>query len=82
VVPVALVGLWGSFFSRKGGRAMTRPFRRFWSRVEIKVGEEIAPEAVTAQVVAERVAELGGWEVPPPCHPPEENSEFPPNPPE
>ena len=70
VVPVALVGLWGSYFSRKGGRAMTRPFRRFWSRVEIKVGEEIAPEAVTAQVVAERVAELGGWEVPPPANPP------------
>jgi 1-acyl-sn-glycerol-3-phosphate acyltransferase len=54
VVPVALVGLWGSYFSRKGGRAMTRPFRRFWSRVEIKVGEEIAPEAVTAQVVQMR----------------------------
>jgi 1-acyl-sn-glycerol-3-phosphate acyltransferase len=71
VVPVALVGLWGSFFSRKDGRAMSRPFRRFWSRVEIRVGEAIAPEAVTAQVVAERVAELGGWEVPPPSQPPE-----------
>jgi hypothetical protein len=67
VVPVALVGLWGSFFSRKGGKAMTRPFRRFWSRVEIRVGEEIAPEAVTAERVAERVAELGGWEAPPPA---------------
>jgi 1-acyl-sn-glycerol-3-phosphate acyltransferase len=75
VVPVALVGLWGSYFSRKGGRAMTRPFRRFWSRVEIKVGEEIAPEAVTAQVVAERVAELGGWEVPEAPVPPPANEE-------
>jgi 1-acyl-sn-glycerol-3-phosphate acyltransferase len=64
VVPVALVGLWGSFFSRKGGKAMSRPFRRFWSRVEIRVGEAIAPEAVTAERVAERVAELGGWDVP------------------
>jgi 1-acyl-sn-glycerol-3-phosphate acyltransferase len=64
VVPVALVGLWGSFFSRKGGRAMTRPFRRFWSRVEIRVGEAIPPKKVTAQAVAERVAELGGWQVP------------------
>jgi len=72
VVPVALVGLWGSFFSRKGGRAMSRPFRRFWSRVEIRVGEAIAPETVTAQRVAERVAELGGWEAPPP-HQPSEN---------
>src|SRR5713101_4781351 len=28
VVPMALRGLWGSFFSRKDGRAMSRPFRR------------------------------------------------------
>jgi len=64
VVPVALVGLWGSFFSRKGGRAMSRPFRRFWSRVTVRVGEPIPPEAVTAEAVAEQVAELGGWDVP------------------
>jgi 1-acyl-sn-glycerol-3-phosphate acyltransferase len=64
VVPVAIVGLWGSFFSRRGGRAMSRPFRRFWSRVEIRVGEKIPPAEVTAESVAEAVAELGGWEVP------------------
>ncbi len=69
VIPVALEGLWGSFFSRKGGRAMTRPFRRFWSRVEIRVGEAIPPDQVTATRVAERVAELGGWEVPEPYEP-------------
>src|SRR3989449_1291895 len=34
VVPMALRGLWGSFFSRVDGRAMRRPFRRFWSRIE------------------------------------------------
>ncbi|MDX2437897.1 MAG: MFS transporter [Acidobacteriota bacterium] len=66
VVPVALVGLWGSFFSRESGRAMTRPFRRFWSRVEIRIGEAIQPERVTAQTVAEQVADLGGWDVPEP----------------
>ena len=75
VVPVALVGLWGSFFSRKGGRAMSRPFRRFWSRVEIRVGEGISPEAVSAQAVAERVADLGDWEVPESIDPPPENEE-------
>ena len=31
VVPMALVNLWGSFFSRaEGGTAMVRPFRRGW----------------------------------------------------
>jgi 1-acyl-sn-glycerol-3-phosphate acyltransferase len=71
VVPVALVGLWGSFFSRKHGPAMTRPFRRFWSRVTVRVGEAMSPEEITAQTVAERVAELGGWDVPAAYEPPE-----------
>jgi 1-acyl-sn-glycerol-3-phosphate acyltransferase len=70
VVPVALIGLWGSFFSRHGGGAMRRPFRRLWSRVEVRIGESIPPEAVTAQRVAENVAKLGGWEVPEPYQPP------------
>jgi 1-acyl-sn-glycerol-3-phosphate acyltransferase len=70
VVPVALVGLWGSFFSRQGGGAMRRPFRRLWSRVAVRVGEAISPEEVTAELVAERVAKLGGWNVPPPANPP------------
>jgi 1-acyl-sn-glycerol-3-phosphate acyltransferase len=66
VVPIALVGMWGSFFSRWGGRAMTRPFRRFWSRVEVRIGEPVAPQAVTAERLAERVADLGGWDPPAP----------------
>ena len=44
VVPMALKGMWGSFFSRKGGAAMRRPFRRFWSRIELVIGEPVAPE--------------------------------------
>ncbi len=76
VIPVALIGLWGSFFSRKGGSAMTRPFRRFWSRVMVRVGAAVPPEAVTAQGLAERVASLGGWAVPPPYEPAGSNSEL------
>ncbi len=74
VFPVALVGLWGSFFSRKGGPAMSRPFRRFWSRITVRFGDAMPPDQVTAQAVAKRVAELGGWEVPEAYEPPPESS--------
>ena len=60
VVPIALVGLWGSFFSRKGGKAMRRPFRRFWSRIEVVCGAPIAPTDVTAAMLRERVVTLRG----------------------
>ncbi len=60
VVPMALKGLWGSFFSRKDGAAMRRPFRRFWSRIELVIGRPVAPAEVTAEDLARRVAELGG----------------------
>jgi hypothetical protein len=33
VIPVALVGLWGSFFSKRHGKAFTKPFRRGWTPV-------------------------------------------------
>ena len=36
VVPMALRGLWGSFFSRRDGKsAMSQLPRRFWSRIEL-----------------------------------------------
>ena len=62
VVPMALRGLWGSFFSRaEGGRAMVAPFRRgFFNRVELVVGAVIPGESATAPVLQSRVAELRG----------------------
>ena len=60
VVPMALRGLWGSFFSRKDGRAMSRPFRRFWSRIECVCGEPVPAALVTAAVLQERIAALRG----------------------
>jgi hypothetical protein len=45
---------------------MTKPFRRFWSRVTVRIGDPIPPENVAAHGLAERVAELGGWEAPEP----------------
>jgi hypothetical protein len=60
VVPMALRGLWGSFFSRKDGPAMRRPFRRVWSRIELVCGTPVAPEAVTAASLQEMVLMLRG----------------------
>ena len=48
VVPMYLSGLWGSFFSRKDGRGMSRPFRRFWSRISLNIGKAVPPEKVNA----------------------------------
>ncbi|ERS09475.1 MFS transporter [Alloalcanivorax xenomutans] len=58
VVPMALSGLWGSFFSHKGGAALTRMPRRFWSRVKLAVGEPVAPEAVDAKAMRNAVVAL------------------------
>jgi len=67
VVPMALSGLWGSFFSRierREGkpRAMARPFRRgIFNRVTLRIGEpvraaDIQPETLRTQVKAMLVA--------------------------
>ena len=60
VIPLALKGLWGSFFSRKDGAAMSKPFRRFWSKVELVAGEPVMPEAVKAETLQNIVQELRG----------------------
>jgi 1-acyl-sn-glycerol-3-phosphate acyltransferase len=60
VIPMALRGLWGSFFSRKDGPAMRRPFRRVWSRVGVVVGEAVPAAEVTAAGLQVRVAALRG----------------------
>jgi 1-acyl-sn-glycerol-3-phosphate acyltransferase len=59
VIPLALQNLWGSFFSRIEGGAMTRPFRRgVFSRVGVVAGEAIAPTSVTPAALRERVGLL------------------------
>lgn len=63
VVPLALCGLWGSFFSRKGGAAMTRPFRRgTFARIELKAAPEWPPQSVTPERLQRVTLELrGDW---------------------
>ncbi len=58
VVPLALKGMWGSFFSRCGGPAMRRFPRRFRSKIELVAGRPLNPATVTAAEVQECVAEL------------------------
>ncbi|MEO8082050.1 MAG: 1-acyl-sn-glycerol-3-phosphate acyltransferase, partial [Caldimonas sp.] len=59
VVPVALQNLWGSFFSRAGGKAMRKPFRRgVWSRVGLVAGPPLAAAEVSPAGLRERVGQL------------------------
>jgi 1-acyl-sn-glycerol-3-phosphate acyltransferase len=58
VIPMALNGLWGSFFSKKGDKPMRRPFRRIWSRVALVIGEAVSPEFISAERLEQLVREL------------------------
>lgn len=58
VIPMALSGLWGSFFSHKGGPALTRLPKRFWSRVKLNVGEPVNANRVASEDMRRRVLGL------------------------
>ncbi len=59
VVPLALRGLWGSFFSRKHGNAMSKWFPRgLYNRIELVAGEAIAADNVTLKGLQNKVSEL------------------------
>lgn len=60
VVPMALKGLWGSFFSHKDSKALSGLPRRFWSRVELEASDPIQPDQVNAAILQEKVTELRG----------------------
>ena len=61
VVPMALSGLWGSYFSRIDGDAMRTPLRRgFLSRIALRVGAPMAPERVTPEDLRQVVLGLRG----------------------
>ena len=61
VVPVALRGLWGSTFSRKGGPALSRPLRRgIFNRVELVSAPPLPPAEATPERLQGIVAGLRG----------------------
>ena len=57
-IPLALQGLWGSFFSHKGGAFKNTG--RIWSRVKIVAGTALAPEGLTAEKLQAQVSSLRG----------------------
>jgi len=61
VVPMALRGLWGSFFSRMGGAAMSKPWRaRPFAKIGLSVGALVPAAMATPEALQARVAELRG----------------------
>ena len=52
IIPLALRGLWGSFFSRKKGSALSRWTRGFRSRVEIIAGDPVSPRGSNRRIPA------------------------------
>ena len=58
VFPMAIQGLWGSFFSRKNGKAMTGLPSLPVPRVHLVAGEAVAAEDVSADVLFKRVKQL------------------------
>ena len=61
VVPMALSGLWGSYFSRADGAAMISPFRRgVFSRIGLSAGPALSAEAATPEALQQAVLGLRG----------------------
>ena len=57
VIPLALQGLWGSFFSRDPHKGL---FKRLWSRITLVAGTPVAAEAVKCELLQAQVEALRG----------------------
>ncbi|SDU14659.1 MFS transporter [Halopseudomonas salegens] len=57
VIPMALRGLWGSFFSRAPNKGL---FRRFWSRVALVAADPLTPQEARTEVLQASVSALRG----------------------
>ncbi len=63
VIPMAIKGLWGSYFSRQKGTACCGLPNRFWSRIEIEAGAPVLPDIATTESMQQQVKALrGDWQ--------------------
>ncbi|GAL07467.1 1-acyl-sn-glycerol-3-phosphate acyltransferase [Photobacterium aphoticum] len=60
VIPMALQGLWGSYFSHHGGKALFKWPKRFWSKVNIIADAPIAPDTANSVMLRDNVQALRG----------------------
>lgn len=58
VYPLALEGLWGSWFSRINGAAMTGFPKKFMAKIHLVAGEPVAAEDVSAALLQQKVSDL------------------------
>ncbi|GLS03348.1 MFS transporter [Chitiniphilus shinanonensis] len=62
VIPLALRGLWGSFFSRKDGAAMMKLPRRIWSKIGLVAGAPVPAAQADRDLLEQQVRALrGDW---------------------
>jgi len=62
VIPMALRGLWGTWFSRINGKAMSGLPRKFMTKIQLVVGEPVSPQDVSANFLYQKVCDLKGVE--------------------
>lgn len=59
VIPMALNGMWGSFFSRKyKNRAMSTWPKRFWSKIHLHIGQPVSAKNFDLKDIEKKVREL------------------------
>jgi 1-acyl-sn-glycerol-3-phosphate acyltransferase len=60
VIPIALCGIWGSWFSRQSGGGLRKIPGRLWAKVTVRIGEAVASKDVTAEGMELLVRTLRG----------------------
>jgi 1-acyl-sn-glycerol-3-phosphate acyltransferase len=60
VIPIALGGIWGSWFSRQQGGGLRKIPGRLWARVNVQIGEAVSPQDVSASGLELLVRTLRG----------------------